>query len=259
MDGSFQGRKRCSRKDSGRPWTSTARGDFRPLDCDTVVYLGLRCHSHDRRMSGQAEAISFGLKPDAAEQAHAWLAGFARRRRAAAKTVEAYGRDLAQFGRFLADHLGEPADLNELEGLLAADFRAFLAARRNSGVGSRSLARQLSAIRSFYRDLERRGILRNPAVWSVRSPKLPHLVPRPLPQAQTLAMMAEPHDRDSPAWVQARDLAVLMLLYGAGLRISEALGVERRAVPSRVLRITGKGGRLREVPLLEQVSSAIER
>jgi len=210
-------------------------------------------------MSGQAEAISFGLKPDAAEQVQAWLGGFARRRRAAAKTIEAYARDLAQFGRFLQDHLGEPADLQELEELLAADFRAFLAARRNEGVGSRSLARQLSAIRSFYRDLERRGILRNPAIWSVRSPKLPHLVPRPLPQAQMLAMVAEPHDQDAPAWVQARDLAVLMLLYGAGLRISEALGLERRAVPSRVLRITGKGGRIREVPLLDQVSSAIER
>jgi integrase/recombinase XerC len=210
-------------------------------------------------MSGQAEAISFGLKPDAAEQVQAWLGGFARRRRAAAKTIEAYARDLAQFGRFLQDHLGEPADLQELEELLAADFRAFLAARRNEGVGSRSLARQLSAIRSFYRDLERRGILRNPAIWSVRSPKLPHLVPRPLPQAQMLAMVAEPHDQDAPAWVQARDLAVLMLLYGAGLRISEALGLERRAVPAQVLRITGKGGRIREVPLLEQVSSAIER
>jgi integrase/recombinase XerC len=210
-------------------------------------------------MSGQAEAISFGLKPDAAEQAQAWLAGFARKRRAAAKTIEAYGRDLAQFGRFLQDHLGEPADLSELEGLLAADFRAFLAARRNGGVKSRSLARQLSAIRSFYRDLERRGILRNPAIWAVRSPKLPHLVPRPLPQAQTMAMVTQPPDQGAPAWVQARDLAVLMLLYGAGLRISEAVGLLRRAVPSRVLRITGKGGRIREVPLLDQVTAAIER
>jgi integrase/recombinase XerC len=210
-------------------------------------------------MSGQTDTISFGFKPDAAEQAQAWLAGFAGKRRAAGKTIEAYGRDLTQFGQFLNDHLGEPADLKELEGLLAADFRAFLAARRNKGVGSRSLARQLSALRSFYRDLERRGILRNPAIWAVRSPKLPHLVPRPLPQPQTLAMVAESHDQDAPAWVQARDLAVLMLLYGAGLRISEALGIERRAVPAQVLRITGKGGRTREVPLLDQVASAIER
>jgi integrase/recombinase XerC len=211
------------------------------------------------RMKGQSEAISFGLKPDAAVEAQAWLNGFARKRRAADKTIEAYGRDLAQFGRFLQDHLGEPADLGDLEGLLAADFRAFLAARRNHGVGSRSLARQLSAIRSFYRDLERRGILRNPGIWAVRSPKLPHLVPRPLPQAATLAMVTEPLDSDAPAWVQARDLAVLMLLYGAGLRISEALGLKACDIPTTVLRITGKGGRVREVPLLEQVSQAIER
>jgi integrase/recombinase XerC len=211
------------------------------------------------RMSEQAAAISFGLKPDAAEQVQAWLTGFARKRRAAAKTIEAYARDLSQFGQFLQDHLGEPADLSELEGLLAADFRAFLAARRNDGVGSRSLARQLSAIRSFYRDLERRGILRNPGIWAVRSPKLPHLMPRPLPQAATLAMVAEPLDGDAPVWVQSRDVAVLMLLYGAGLRISEALGIRRRDVPARVLRITGKGGRIREVPLLDQVSLAIER
>src|SRR4029078_10353745 len=89
--------------------------------------------------------------------------------------------------------------------------------------------------------------------------KLPHLVPRPLPQAEALAMVAEPLDHDGPAWVQMRYLAILMRLYGAVLRISEALGLERRAVPSRVLRITGKGGRIREVPLLDQVSSAIER
>jgi len=209
-------------------------------------------------MSGQTAAISFGLAPDAAEQAQAWLDGFARKRRAAAKTIEAYGRDLSQFGRFLQDHLGAPADLKELEGLLAADFRAFLAARRNSGAGSRSLARQLSAIRSFYRDLELRGLLRNPGVWAVRSPKLPHLVPRPLPQSATLAMVAEPHDGDAPAWVQARDLAVLMLLYGAGLRISEALGIRRRDLPTQTLRITGKGGRVREVPLLAEVSQAVE-
>ena len=210
-------------------------------------------------MSGQAEAISFGLAPAAAVEVQTWLGSFAGRRRAAAKTIEAYARDLAQFGRFLQDHLGEPADLEALEGLLAADFRAFLAARRNGGVGSRSLARQLSAIRSFYRDLERRRILRNPAIWSVRSPKLPHLVPRPLPQAEALAMVAEPLDHDGPPWVETRDIAILMLLYGAGLRISEALGLERRAVPARVLRITGKGGRIREVPLLDQVSAAIER
>jgi integrase/recombinase XerC len=211
------------------------------------------------RMSEQTAAISFGLAPDAAVEAQAWLDSFAGKRRAAAKTIEAYGRDLGQFGRFLQDHLGEPADLGALEGLVAADFRAFLAARRNEGVGSRSLARQLSAIRSFYRDLERRGLLRNPGIWAVRSPKLPHLVPRPLPQAATLAMMTEPLDGDAPVWVQARDLAVLMLLYGAGLRISEALGIRRRDVPARTLRITGKGGRVREVPLLDQVSLAIER
>jgi integrase/recombinase XerC len=210
-------------------------------------------------MSGQAAAISFGLAPDAAEQAQAWIYGFARKGRAAAKTVEAYGRDLSQFGRFLQDHLGGPADLKELEGLLAADFRAFLASRRNGGVGSRSLARQLSAIRSFYRDLERRRILRNPGIWAVRSPKLPHLVPRPLPQEATLAMLGEPMDGDTPAWVQARELAVLTLLYGAGLRISEAFGIRRRDIPARVLRITGKGGRVREVPLLDQVSLAVER
>ena len=184
------------------------------LDCDTVIYLRIRCPRHDWGMSGQAEAISFGLAPAAAVEVQTWLGSFAGRRRAAAKTIEAYARDLAQFGRFLQDHLGEPADLEALEGLLAADFRAFLAARRNGGVGSRSLARQLSAIRSFYRDLERRSILRNPAIWSVRSPKLPHLVPRPLPQAEALAMVAEPLDHDGPPWVETRDIAILMLLYG---------------------------------------------
>ena len=210
-------------------------------------------------MNGQAEAISFGLAPAAAVEVQAWLGSFAGRRRAAAKTIEAYARDLAQFGRFLQDHLGEPADLEALEGLLAADFRAFLAARRNGGVGSRSLARQLSAIRSFY------AISNGAASCATRpfgrcarrscriSCRGRCLRPRRSPWWRSRSITT------ARAWVETRDIAILMLLYGAGLRISEALGLARRAVPARVLRITGKGGRIREVPLLDQVSAAIER
>ncbi len=104
-----------------------------------------------------------------------------------AKTLEAYARDLGQFAVFLAEHLGAPASLTDLSSLTASDFRAFLARRRNEGAQSRTLARQLSSLRSFHRHAERNGVFRNPALSAIRSPKLPHAVPKPCRSGQPLA------------------------------------------------------------------------
>ncbi len=192
-----------------------------------------------------------------------WFAYLSSERQLAEKTQESYARDLKCFLVFLAHHMGGPASLRTLAELKPRDFRAFLAARRSDGVSSRSLARTLSAIRMFFRFLDRRGILKNDAVLAVHSPKLPHAVPKPLSIEAAASVTADTSAgarADAPEWVIARDAAVLTLLYGSGLRISEALSLNRGDAPvgrRDVLRITGKGGKERVVPVLPVAQDAV--
>lgn len=205
------------------------------------------------------EGLSFNLKDDAARVAMAWLASLRSTRRMAAKTIEAYARDLNQFTGFLAETLNEPAGVADLESLPASDFRSFMAKRRNDGVQSRSLARQLSAIRGFFSFAEREGHFRNAALAAVRAPKLPHAVPKPLSvdAAGRVVREGDGLAEGKPAWIGARDRAVLLLLYACGLRISEAVSLTPRQCEANPLRVTGKGGKERIVPVLPQVAEAI--
>jgi integrase/recombinase XerC len=186
-----------------------------------------------------------------------WLRDLGAVRRLAPKTLEAYRRDVAQFIAFLAGHLGGPVSLREVHDLRTSDFRAFMAHRRNSEVGARSLARALSAIRSFLHYLEREGLVSNEALAAVRTPKIGRSLPKALTvleARETLA--ATPQFEDIP-WIAARDVAVLTLLYGAGLRISEALAITAADLEPQTLRVTGKGGKTRMVPLMAPVRAAI--
>lgn len=205
--------------------------------------------------------FAFLAAPGALHAIQGFLQYLKSERRASAKTLEAYGRDLSQFMAFLQDHLGGTAGLKDLEALVAADFRAFLAARRAQGIESRSLARQLSAIRSFYRYMERNAILKNAALSALRSPKIPHAVPKPLnvEAARSVVKADALASEETPAWVTARDAAVLTLLYGCGLRISEALGLKAKQAPAETLSITGKGGKTRIVPVLPAARAAMAR
>ena len=207
-------------------------------------------------MSGYA----FNFAPDAAAAANQWLAFLKVERRAASRTLEAYARDMSQFAAFLMDHLGGPPANADLEGLAAADFRAFLAKRRSRGTVSCTLARQLSAIRSFFRYAERNGLFRNAALSALKSPKLPHSVPKPLSieQAARVAKGDVLATDEIPKWVLARDAAVLTLLYGCGLRISEALELTLRDSRNDPLVVTGKGNKTRIVPVLPQARAAID-
>jgi integrase/recombinase XerC len=205
-----------------------------------------------------------GAAPDVDRAVNAWFVYLMTERQLAAHTVEAYKRDLAQFLAFLAGHFGRRPDLKLLMSLSARDVRAFLAARRSKNVGSRSLARTLSALRIFYRFLERRGLGKNDAIRAVSLPKLPHSVPKPLtaPKATALVDGAGIAAPDAPEWTLARDTAVLTLLYGSGLRISEALSLRRKDAPVKgrdMLRVTGKGSKTRVVPVLQVTRQAIER
>jgi len=205
-----------------------------------------------------------GAAADVDRAVNAWFVYLMTERQLAAHTVEAYKRDLTQFLGFLAAHFGRRPDLKRLLSLSARDVRAFLAMRRAADIGSRSLARTLSALRMFYRFLERRGIGKNDAIRAVTLPKLPHSVPKPLtaPKATALVDGADIAAPDAPEWMLARDTAVLTLLYGSGLRISEALSLRRRDAPARgrdMLRVTGKGSKTRVVPVLPITREAIER
>lgn len=204
------------------------------------------------------DTIRFQLAPDAADVAAQWLAALARERRAAAKTVEAYARDLSQFAAFLADHLGGAATVNDLSQLAVADFRAFMARRRMDGIEPRSLARQASSLKSFFRFAEDRGHFRNTAYAAVRAPKIAHSIPRPLNEQMAATVVnRDTHVHDAP-WVAARDHAVLMLLYACGLRISEALSLTPAMLRDNPLSIHGKGGKRRLVPLLPEARQAVE-
>ena len=195
--------------------------------------------------------------------AASWLAALASERRLSPKTVEAYSRDLRQFLLFLTEHLGEPPSPEGITALKPADIRAFLAARRRSGVESRSLMRQLAALRSFGRHLEREGYGPASAFAAIRSPKVAKGLPKPVAPGAARAM-ADPATRAGEVrepWILARDAAVLALLYGSGLRITEALGIARQDAPVGevdAVTVLGKGGKTRSVPVIPPVRRAVE-
>jgi integrase/recombinase XerC len=185
-----------------------------------------------------------------------WLA---KERRASAHTLEAYAHDVGGFLGFLTGHLGGEPGLAELEALREADLRAWLASQAGEGQGNATRARHLSAVRSFFRFLARRHGLRNSAVRLVGSPKVKPPAPRALAPGQARAVAAEIGEvAPLPCW-QARDVALFTLLYGCGLRIAEALGLDVRDAPraGMPLRVKGKGGKERLVPVLPVVAQAV--
>jgi integrase/recombinase XerC len=208
-----------------------------------------------------ASAGARGSKTIAAEVEN-WLAHLGNERRYSPKTLEAYRRDVEQFLEFLTEHLGGAPSLKDLAALKPADVRAFLAARRAEGIGSRSLMRTLAGVRGFARYLERNGKGKVGALAAVRTPKIGKTLPRPL--SVTAARQvgdAELLSGEATApWVHARDAAVLALLYGSGLRISEALGLKRAdfgAGGRDAITVTGKGCKQRMVPVLPQVQKLV--
>jgi len=192
-----------------------------------------------------------------------WLAHLRAERRLSPKTVEAYGRDLRQCLDFLCAHGGARVTLKRFSQLQAQDVRAFMAMRRADDIASRSLMRTLAGLRSFGRFLEREGKGKVGALSAIRAPKVGKSLPKPLPvaAAKRLADADERAGETREAWILARDAAVMALLYGSGLRISEALGLKRRDVPrpgeGDVLVITGKGNKTRMVPVLQNVLALV--
>jgi integrase/recombinase XerC len=212
--------------------------------------------------SSDTDSISFASAEVAAELRR-WLAHLSAERRMSPKTVEAYERDVRQFLSFLTGHTAAQVSLKALAAIEPRDVRAFMAARRGDGIGSRSLMRSLAGARSFARFLERNGKGRVGALSAVRAPKVPKTLPKPIgiEAAKQLTETDLRAGEEREPWVLARDAAVLALLYGSGLRISEALGLKRQDVPhpgaGDVIMVTGKGNKQRMVPLLPQVAQLI--
>jgi integrase/recombinase XerC len=189
----------------------------------------------------------------------AFLEHMAHERRASPRTVEAYRAVGATYLGFLQQHLGGSATLTGLGALSAGDIRAFLAFRRQD-LSARSLSQTLSAVRSFHRFLDRRLGVACPALALVRGPKVVPGAPRPVSEDQALGLLEEAGaDPDREVWEALRDEAVLALLYGCGLRISEALSLKRSDAPiGTSLRILGKGSKTRLAPVLPQVAAAVD-
>ncbi|HEX3810325.1 MAG TPA: tyrosine recombinase XerC [Rhizomicrobium sp.] len=190
-----------------------------------------------------------------------WLAALAHERRFSANTLRAYGDDLSRLLGFLHDHLGGAVDARALAKLSPADFRAFITLRRSEGLSSRSVQRTLASIRSFFRWLAREEILENPAPRAIRGPRVKRGLPRPLSEKDAKSFLDKTAQQKNKnyKWLPARDAALFTLLYGAGLRISEALSLKRGDAPlSESLSIIGKGNKERSVPVLPAVRKAID-
>ena len=199
--------------------------------------------------------------PDLADAVERWRRHLVAERRASPETVEAYDRDVTQFLRFMTEHLGGPPTIAALSALRPADLRAFLARRRMAGTSARSLGRNLAGVRSLARFLERRDGLNAAPYRAVRAPKAGRSLPKPLVASAARRLTDAGESLAEELWVAARDAAVFTLLYGCGLRISEALALTPGSAPgteARALRVTGKGGKTRVVPVLPVVVRAIE-
>jgi integrase/recombinase XerC len=195
----------------------------------------------------------------------AWLDHLAHEKRASPRTVRAYGDNVLAYLNFLERHRGEPQSVSDMGGISAAELRAYLAFRREGkdgedGLSPRSLSQSLSSIRAFHRWLDHRLDTPNAAIGLVRGPRIKVGAPRPVSEDQAHGLIAELSlDPDREDWEVARDEAVLTLLWGCGLRISEGLSLTRRDAPlAESLRITGKGGKTRIVPVLDIVRQRVD-
>ncbi|MGB7319605.1 MAG: tyrosine recombinase XerC [Planktotalea sp.] len=198
------------------------------------------------------------ISPQARDALQHWLETQKSLKGASENTIKAYNADTVDFIAFMAEYTGETQGLAALSRITTRDMRAWMAATRSTDVGARSLARKLSSVKSFYRWLAEREGFEPTAVLTIRAPKFQKKLPRPLAIDAAKAMIDTVELQTPHAWVAARDSAVLTLLYGCGLRISEALGLTGADVPlPDSLRIVGKGGKERVVPVLPAARDAV--
>jgi len=202
--------------------------------------------------------IHFPAAADLLKAVESWRGWLAGEKRASPHTLDGYARDLAAFLAFLTGHLGGEPDLAGLAGLKAADFRAFLAHRGEAGLARSSLARTMSTLRGFFRFLDRGGLVHNPALAAVKSPRPPRSIPKALAADEALEAVSTVGELHDEPWLAARDVALLTLLYGCGLRLGEALAMNGNDTPrADTMVVTGKGRKQRLLPVLPVVREAL--
>ena len=202
------------------------------------------------------------LEPNLATAIEEWWDWLRHEKRASEHTISSYGHDLNGFFKFIAGHIGYAPGLHDLKGLRSTDFRSFLAARNADGLSRTSTARAVSTLRGLFRFLEKRGFATNAAIHALRTPKVPKSVPRALTEDDAVLTVNTIEDLASEPWIGKRDKALLAILYGCGLRISEALSLGRDQIMDAgertgTLRVLGKGGKERVVPVLPAVAGMV--
>ncbi len=217
-------------------------------------------------MSWTEKLIHFDAAPDLLAALEDWRLWLVAERRMSTHTVSAYCRDVAAFLKFLRTHPNEtdkqlpPADITALTKLTATDFRRWLATLLASGLTRTSTTRKMSSLRNMFRFLDRNGWVGNPALAAVTTPKPHKSVPKPLNADDALALLRRAIEVAREPWIGARDVAILAMLYGCGLRIDEALSLNQGDVPSGdSIVITGKGKKERIVPVLPAVIEAVSK
>ncbi len=203
-------------------------------------------------------ALGLAAADDLAATLPGWQSWLSIERKLSPHTVSAYIGDVGAFLGFFAGHLGHPVRLKDLADAGLQEFRAWLARRSSAGATAASRARAVSALRNFYGWLDRAGVLHNAKIGALTTPKLPRAVPKPLPVADAAALLEAAEESVDEPWIGLRDRALFTLLYGCGLRISEALALDRAILPlGDTLTVLGKGRKERMVPLLPAVAAAV--
>jgi len=188
-----------------------------------------------------------------------WLNRLAYEKRVSRHTLEAYSQDLADFLSFLSEHLGFIPGVRDLEHLEALDFRSYLARLAGTNKSRTTIARRMSALRTFYKYLDRENILKNAALQTMRIPKIPKALPKALTIKDALDLVKYGDQNTAEPWIGKRDRALLMVFYGVGLRIAEALNLNVGDIPDGdTLTITGKGDKQRRVPMLAEVKADLQ-
>ena len=197
--------------------------------------------------------------PDLAKSLKDWLDYLQHEKQVSKHTLRAYSTDLTHFITFLNGHIGKPPCLDDVSEVGICDFRAWMSRKAMDGTGNASRARSLSGLKSFLSWLDKTGVLHNAAIMSVRSPKLPHKLPRPLQEGQAMNVLESADLLCKEDWVGQRDRALFTLLYGCGLRIDEALSLNMNDLPrDGFIRVRGKGNKERQVPVIAVVEAALD-
>lgn len=197
--------------------------------------------------------------PDLADAFGQWLRWLKVEKNLSRHTLRAYTNDVSQFIDFLCHHHGRTPALWDLSDTSLRDFRSWMSGQSMNGASAATRARALSGIKNFFKWMDREGILHNAALKSVRTPKQPRKLPRPLFEKQALQVLDAPSITDQDAWIMRRDQALMTLLYGCGLRIDEALSLNIRDLPrDGFIRVLGKGRKERQVPVLKIVIDALD-